>query len=307
MSCQVMLHADGREVPFEHRLSLCPRGGSVLLVSRDISERRERQRLALSNAVMRSALPAEEELKRQKMRAIALEVIADVVLEVRLHDWTLEAARDCELTDYVNEAPFEKLFGVRIALRTTGVRTAASQAPGFWPSLCADDEQRALLAEARPAAAAAALPLPCYPATCHPRAFRARRPLAAAAHLASPPAPCHTSAALIAAAQFLIACAVLCYAVPRGAPAALVRRARVRQATGPAVPPGPQRAVPQAGAAQAGAPLAAPLAQGAIRYAICYTRSMIYAMLYATLCLLRCTARQRWCSARRWRTSTWSF
>ena len=77
-----MLHSDGSEIWFEHALS--PGGGDdhkvSILISRDISDRRERQRLEIANAMLRAEMAANAANRRH---AMALEAIADVVFEAR--------------------------------------------------------------------------------------------------------------------------------------------------------------------------------------------------------------------------------
>jgi hypothetical protein len=127
---QVLLRADGHEVRCEHTMSHSADDTVALLISRDITERDARQRLEVANSVLRAEAAA---LKAQRLRAHSLGCIADVVLDVRMDAWSLSAARACRVTS-ANAASFEALFGVRI-----------SDAEGFWPSLCADDETRGQL------------------------------------------------------------------------------------------------------------------------------------------------------------------
>ena len=133
---QVMLHADGHEVMFEHKVStavashdedVADEDNMVILISRDITDRVERQRLEVANAVLRAEAEMHAEERRHSM---ALEAIADVVLDVRLTEWTIAAARDCRLAD-ANSAAFEALFGAPVRHER-----------GYWPSLCVDSDNK---------------------------------------------------------------------------------------------------------------------------------------------------------------------
>ena len=128
---QVILSADKRELMFEHKVAQVPSNGvdtfsMAILHSRDISDRIARQRLELANVDLLAEARMDAATRRH---ALALDRIANVVIDVRMTEWSLEAARDCWV-EGANEAAFEATFG-----------TPVGKKKGFLPMLCIDDDR----------------------------------------------------------------------------------------------------------------------------------------------------------------------
>ena len=97
----------------------------------DITDRRERYRLALANAVLEALRAAEASAyETQQRHSTALGGIADVVLEVYMDSWSEESARACRLAS-ANAAAYDDLFGGAPSCDTAG----------DWPRLCVDADQ----------------------------------------------------------------------------------------------------------------------------------------------------------------------